>query len=340
MARSIEALVREEQKDESIRQLMRLFFAETEPSPWPAGFAWAAIQKSHYDEDAYAEARTRLQQGQRPTDQTVCILAAHAAQRERCEKRARQPLWRGWIPGRGARQVLALLRIIDSHVREGEIPRASLLKQLSDLGYHRVVVRYWKRNRSKVESEIGAWTETARALTGLRHKREARRLMSGWRDRKGIAMWAVANYVINCSGVGFRQLEEVRSSSRDALAGLPHDHCARFLAYRLAEACVLLGDEDGFRETWEKYQTYFDGKLEEGEFFEAKRRYLMADLPSLARLLHNNQKRLYRRKVRLLWWERLKLLAPKPNVRIHVAWWWLIWLVLMILSQLLRNPFH
>jgi len=334
IARYIEVLVREEQKDESIRQLMQLFFAETERSAWPVEFAWAAIKKSHYEEDAYAGARSRLQQGQRPTERTVAILAAHADQRESGDKRTRQPFWRTWLPGRGAREVLALLDIIDSHPREREIPRADLLKQLSDSGYHRVVVRYWKRHKTKVESEIGAWAETARALTGLQRRREARKLMSGWRDRNGITMWAVANYIVNCSGVSSRQLKEIRSSCSDALAGLPHDHCARFLAYRLAEACALLGDEEGLRDTWNKYQTYFDGKLEQQEFFEVKRRYLMADLPTIARLLESDERRLYRRKVRQLWWDGLKVGMPRLDARIDARWWWLLLGMLLALKML------
>jgi hypothetical protein len=228
------------------------------------------------------------------------------------------------------------LKIIAAHPRCREIQRAGLLKQLSDSGYQRIVIGYWKKNKNDVEADVGASAETTRALTGLRRFREARQLMAGWRERRGIAMWIVANYVICCSGVSSRQLKEVRSSCRDALVGLSHDHCARFLAYRLAEACALLDDRDGFRETWNRYRSYFDGKLEENEFFEAKRRYLMADLPTLARLLEGNEIRQYRKEVRALWWERLKLRVPKLNRRINIRWWWLI-LALWLLLRLLRD---
>jgi hypothetical protein len=169
--------------------------------------------------------------------------------------------------------------------------------------------------------------------------------MAGWQDRKGVEMWVIANYAMGFSGIGSK-LKELRSTCQEALAGLPHDHCARYLAYREAEACALLGDRKGFLECWSRHREYFDGKLEEGEWFEAKRRYLMADLPALARFLENNEIRNYRAQLRRLRWEGFKLSLPSArvpngsNVPNGINWrwlWWVIWLLIVLLSQLFRD---
>jgi predicted Zn-dependent protease len=340
LARLVEVLCRAKRKDETIDMLMRIFFPSTESSNWPAEFAWEAVRKSNYEEDAYQRALILLNQGERPPERTLSLLAAHAMQRGKSVKLSRQPLFQSWFPDRGAREVLDLLRIVGTHPRKAEIPRGSLLRQLSDFGYQRVVRRYWKKHKEEIDGEIGAWAEAARSLTALRRRREARALIGGWRQRQGVAMWIVANYVVCCSGLSGRDLREIRASCRDALAGLPHDHCARYLVFRLAEACALLGDEDGFGETRKRYDNYFDGKLEDHEFFEVKRRYLLADLPGMARDLENKDRHSYRRKVWSLRWECLssRLRYPASNGRINILrWWWLILLILWVLSQLLRN---
>src|SRR4029077_13488652 len=96
----------------------------------------------------------------------------------------------------------------------------------SDAGYARLVARYWKKNKAAVEGDVDAWAETARALRGLKREGGARTLLEKWRERSGVGMWAVANYVNTLMGMRAKQLGEVRSSCRDALAGLPHDPCA------------------------------------------------------------------------------------------------------------------
>src|SRR6202007_17711 len=120
--------------------------------------------------------------------------------------------------------------------------------------------------------------ETARALVVLKRKGEARTLLENWRERSGVRMWAVANYVNSLPGMRGKHLGEIRSSCRDALAGLPHDHCAKYLVHREAEACALLGDEKGLLGVWEQHRNYFDGKLEDAEGFGVRRRVLLTGL--------------------------------------------------------------
>ena len=154
-------------------------------------------------------------------------------------------------------------------------------------------------------------------------------------------MWVIANYVNCLPGLRASQLQEVRSTCRDALAGLPHDHCAKYLVHRQAEACALLGDEQGLSETWKEYRNYFSGKLEEAEWFETRRRYLLADLLILARSLEEKNRKMYKKMLRSLRWRRivggvqLTNTGAKP---VNVRWWWVIWLLIMLLRLIFQNP--
>jgi hypothetical protein len=53
-------------------------------------------------------------------------MAAHAMRRE-TEKRKRQPRWRAWSPGAGAREVMALLDVVDNAGWSDGRYRAALL---------------------------------------------------------------------------------------------------------------------------------------------------------------------------------------------------------------------
>jgi hypothetical protein len=262
-------------------------------------------------------------------------------QRGKTVKRAVQPHWRTWLPDRGAREILKLQKIVDAAPWSKDRYRASLMKQLSDVGYARLVARYWRKNKAAVDGDVDAWAETARALIVLKRKREARALLKTWRQRSGVGMWAVANYVNSLTGARAKQLQEVRSACRDALAGLPHDHCAKYLVHRQAEACALLGDEQALLETWKQYRNYFDGKLEKGEWFEAHRRYLLADLLVLGRSLQENNRQMYRKMLRSLRWKRFTEGFHVPQIigkTVNVRWWWVIWVLFLLLRLLLQHP--
>ena len=153
-------------------------------------------------------------------------------------------------------------------------------------------------------------------------------------------MWAVANYVTSFSGLGKSQVEKVRAACRDALAGLPHDHCAKYLVHRQMETCALLGDEKGVLETWKEYRDYFNGKLEEGEWFAPRRKDLLTDLLVMARALQDNDKKLYKRMLRSLRWklvgDKLKFVDGGGNIAWR-HWWWLIWVLFLFLQIVLQQ---
>jgi tetratricopeptide (TPR) repeat protein len=345
LARLVEVLANDPgRKDQAVETLLRIMFEEAATSAWPADYAWKAVRGTKLEEVAYQRACELLRQGKRPTLGALSILASYAVQQGNTEKRSLQPYWRTWLPDRGARGVLRLQKMVDAAAWSSKDRyRAILMKQLSDAGYARLVARYWKKNKAAVEGDVDAWAETARALVVLKRNREARALLQSWRERSGVGMWAVANYVNTLTGMRTKQLAEVRSACRDALAGLPHDHCAKYLVHRQAEACALLGDEQGLLETWKQYRNYFDGKVEKPEWFDSRRRYLLADLLVLARSLQENNRKMYKKTLRGLRWNRFTegLQFRSSNITakpVNVRWWWVIWVLFLLLRLLFQHP--
>jgi hypothetical protein len=167
--------------------------------------------------------------------------------------------------------------------------RAVLLRHLSEFGYHRLVVRYWKGNQAAVGNHADSWAEVGRVLVALDRIEQARKLLKDWRQRAGVPMWAVANYVVCFSRRKTVDLHEIFSTCTDALALLTHDHCAKYLAHVEAEMCALLGNPEAFRTTWLKHKGYFTGELEKGEWFESRHTHLLSDIPRLAGLLETKQ---------------------------------------------------
>ncbi len=340
LGRWVEVLLKQGKRDEGIAALISLLFAQTEPSNWPVDYGWQAVRKAGLAAIAYDKARDQFAHGWRPTRRAVFLLAAYAMETNE-KKLGTQPLWRALFPGDGAKALLKMLNHADGIIASPGAHRAVLLSQLSDFGYTRLVIRYWKKHKREIEADIESWSEVARAFTALHRRGQARKFLAGWRQRVGVSMWVVANYVIASNGSSKRQLLDVRSACRDALAGLPHDHCARFLAYMEAESCALLGDKQAFLETWKRNKEYLDGQLNQGEYFDSKRKYLMADLPELERYLRNNQRWNYRQTLWRLRRSRLGLQFGEPakrwvrKIRLR-RWWWIIW-VLIVLARLINQ---
>ena len=338
LARLVEVLARDQnKKEETLRAVLQIFFRSTEESTWPTEFAWEAVKKAHFQEPIYQKARESIEAGQLPTPTALSFLASHALVSRGTEKRALQPAWRAWFPDRGAQEARALLKIVDAAQKASGAHRACLLRELSNLGYQRAVVNYWKKHRAVVEGHVETWGETARALVGVKRTSAVRRLVGSWRGRGGVPMWVVANYLLSITGLRSKNLREVLATSRDALAGLPHDHCAKYLAHRQAEAAVLLGDRPAFRKIWKTYRNYFDARAEAPEWFEARRRHLLLDIPIIGRALEGNDVRMYRRMRRSLRWKEIAFALGRPkttNARANARWGalvvWLLWMLWML----------
>jgi tetratricopeptide (TPR) repeat protein len=345
-ARWVEVLVRENKHEEAIENLFRLWFAEVELSDWPADYAWKAIQGPRLDAQVYQEAKRRLAQGARPTPKAVQLMAAYAMERETGAKKFPQPRWRSLLPGAGAREIRALLGLADKAPWDAAFARSILFKALSDFGYYRLVVASRRRNRAVVDGAVETWAQAAHALVELGQKRQARRMLANWRERSGVGMWLITNYLACFSRWPRKNLREILASCRDALTGLPHDHCARYLAHVQAEMCAVLGDSEGLRQTCETYAAYFGTELELEEWFKAEDRHLLHDIPEMARLLKEKRTSLYRKARRGLRWKQLTAwqYSGKPALqterqdepgRASVPWWvW--WLLIMAAMQAVR----
>ncbi|HSC45912.1 MAG TPA: tetratricopeptide repeat protein [Candidatus Acidoferrum sp.] len=344
LARYTEVLASDpKRKEESVESLMRVLFAETEESTWPATYAWKAVKGAALGDNAYEKACERLRQGGKPTVSALQVLAEYAAERWGTERRSLQPYWRSWFPERGAKEVVGLQKLVDAAAWPKHRYQGRLLKQLNDEGYARLVARYWRKHRREVEGDVDAWQETARALIVLRRKRAARTLMKDWRSKNGVGMWAIGNYVNSLTGIGAGTLREVRDACRDALGGLSHDHTAKYLAHRQAEACTMLGDGTALLGLWKEYRGYFSGKVEEGEWFVESRKYLLGDVVIAARALQENNRTMYGKIRRGLWWKavrrRIRIEGPGVDRSGGLArWWWLIWLIILLLRALMQSP--
>jgi hypothetical protein len=162
---------------------------------------------------------------------------------------------------------------------------ADLLTVLNKHGYWRLVLSCWNRMSAKgLQSNSAAWAQAGLAMVNLSKKPAARKLMHDWRTRPGVAMWMLANYLLCLSRLRRDDLKEVVITCRDALNGLPHDHCACYLAYMEVEACALLDDKNAMIAAWDKNTRYLNGIPEKGEFFPQAQRYLARRLPVAVRL--------------------------------------------------------
>jgi len=344
LARYTEVLAADaSQKEQSVEVLLQVLFAETEESTWPATYAWKAVQGAALGDKAYEKACERLRRGEKPTVSALQMLAGYAVERWRTEKRTLQPYWRSWFPERGAKELVRLQKLVDAATWPKQRYQGRLLKQLNDEGYAQLAARYWSSHRDEVEGDVDAWQETARALITLKRKRAARNLMKNWRSKRGVGMWAIGNYVNSLTKINLGTLRDVRDACRDALAGLPHDHCAKYLAHRQVEACAMLSDEKTLLETWKEHREYFSGKVEEGEWFVDRRRYLLGDVLIAGRALEENDRKAYRKIRRGFWWravrERIRIEGPSVDRSGGlVRWWWLIWLLGMLVRAFLQSP--
>jgi hypothetical protein len=255
-------------------------------------------------------------------------------------KRDAQPIVSVYFPGGGAKQLVNLHRALMRCSWDAAACRATIYSVLVTYGFQRIVIRLWKERKS-VALNVQEWSQVGRAFVAAEMYSDGRRLFSDWRDRNGVAMWMIANYAICLSRFRKDELTERYLSCKDALEGLPHDHCAKYLVYLQAEAAALLGDEQALLTTWSTYQHYFDGKIEEGEYFKAEHRDLLSDVPVAVRLLQQGERKLYAQAIRGMKWKRghhAKDDSKNPQSEASIPWW--VWWVLFLLIPTLRRLFE
>ena len=181
--------------------------------------------------------------------------------------------------------MLSMLKMLDLQSANDGRRISVLLRELAGHGYHRNVIRYWNANRAALWTNVDIWGQVGYCILGLGRKGEARKHFSEWKQRRGVQMWMVTNYVWSCARWGRSSREHIRATCQEALAQLRHDHSAKYLAHVLAESEAILGNQPGFLETSNKYRALFDGNLKKGEYFEDRQKYLMREIPRIIELL-------------------------------------------------------
>jgi len=341
LARMVEVVAEDGDHKQAADILLRIWFQETEKGPWPADYAWTMARRHRFDQAAYSRARLKLADGSRLTPHAFALMAQEAALRESKPKNEPKSSWDNLFPGAGARELFCLLKLINGAEWADGRYRGVALGLLVDHGYHQRVTRYWNKNQGKIDGEAESWSQIVRSLVSLNRKEEARSLLAKWRERKGVAMWMVSNYISCFSRWDQGSWNEVLSTCKDALAGMQHDHCAKYLAHVQAEIFAVQGNVNGFRETWKGYRAYFTGQQHESEWFDIGRIHLLKDIPEMAMLLEQDQRNKFLEKCAEL--RRKQALAPPPAVGsgrtgFSNPWWWilLLWLLLSLATQSFR----
>ena len=338
LARRVEVLAREGKRLDAIQTALSTCFAAVEESTWPAARVWEIARQSLFAEELFQQIRNRLAAGERPTVTAFGNAVSHAVEGE--TKRERQPRFAVWFPCGGAREVVKLFDLLEKVSWNASIYRSRVYATFSDFGYERLVRKLWKKHRGTADIGVEEWCQIGRGLTGAAMYSEARKFLSGWRDRPGIPMWAIANYMISLRWFSRAQLMERVRTCHDALAGLPHDHCAKYLAHLEAEASALLGNRESLLKVWNTYSKYFDGQIEKGEYFRSSDRYLLITVPNVVQYLEKGETWRYR-------WSRWKLYgkrafrlkqasATKTGTFPKIPWWFW-WVLFLLLTQALRN---
>lgn len=336
LARRVEDLARTGDEDDALKVALKICFSPREES-WPADKVWDVAITRRFAERLYQQCFARLSKGEKPTLRCFMKMVAYLMRTE--DKQGLQSRTKTWVLSGAVKQLARLDQLVrDAGWRDAGSYRAELYRELLDYGYHRVVKRLWKRNPN-IAMDVGEWSQVGRAMVGLRMHSAGRQLLGMWRRQPGVAMWMVTNYTLCLSLFRSEQLKELQATCRDALSGLPHDHCATYLAHVLAEASALLGDKEAFLSAYKTYSGYFDQRLKEEEYFQPKRRHLLADIPKMARYLQRNETWHYRQSLWKLRWASLSSagVAGARSKSVFGVPWLAWWAILFFGLQLLRS---
>ena len=305
MARLVDVKSHERRFDEALELAMRVCFAPVEQSTWPVDRIWEVLGKADKVRTLAVRFRTKLEEGAQPTRRALSRFVEYVVDEKKSARflRALRQTRLHHVP----REMISLMKLIERSSWRDDFRAADLFAILTPHGYPRLVVRFWKQMCDQgAYGDSDAWAEAGRAMVDLRHKRSARKLLEDWRGRRGVRMWSLANYLQCLSRLSKRNLEEVIRTCNDALAELPHDHCARYLAHMQAEACALAGEESGLVKLWNDWRGYFGDDLKPGEYFRTAYKHLLYEIPDMVDALQRNDRKSYRK---ILW-----------RVRFHRYW--------------------
>ena len=258
LARRCEVLSHNKESDAVLEIALRICFLPVEENTWPSEKVWDIAHADMLADKLCQRFRQPLNSGNKPTLGSFSCMAAHSMRNT--EKRSARSRMAIWFPTGGAREFKRLVGEISIAPWDSSKYRAIAYSLLVDYGYHRLVVNLSSKMNPASITVVNEWAQIGRAFVAGRLHAAGRKFLGSWRERTGVAMWMVGNYSLTLSCFRRDQLQERFNSACDALAGLPHDHCARYLAHIQAEACALLGNNSNFLDTWNSYARYFDAR--------------------------------------------------------------------------------
>jgi tetratricopeptide (TPR) repeat protein len=303
-ARLAEVRCHEGRFTEALELALKVCFAPVEHSVWPVNRVWDVFGAANKEDDLAKAFRAKLKEGSQPTRRAISRYVGYLLDQERAGGFLK--LLRQTRIHHVTRNILSLTKVVKSSSWRDEFHAADLFAILNTRGYPRLVIHLWKElygEGSNADSE--AWAQAGRAMVNRGQNRMSRELFRDWRSRRGVQMWALANYVQSLSRFRKSNLEEVVATCRDALANLTHDHCARYLTCMQAEACALLGDKEGLLAVWRDRRGYFGGELNKSEYFYASEKHLIYDIPDMVEALRRDDAKAYRKLLRKLRFQRL-----------------------------------
>jgi tetratricopeptide (TPR) repeat protein len=328
LARLADARCNEKKFDEALECAMKVCFAPVEHSVWPVNRVWEVFGSAKKDKSLADGFRARLDQGAQPTRRALSRYAEYLLGEEGAPTLVSK-LIRQTRLNPVARKIVSLVKTVERSAWRDEFHAADLFAILNTQQYSRLVIRFWKEMSDQgLGGQSDAWAEAGRAMVHSGRYRMARGLFRDWRSRRGVLMWSLANYMQSLSRFRGRDLTEVIATCRDALADLPHDHCARYLACMQAEACALAGDKEGLLAVWSDRRGYFDSELKSGEYFKSSQKRLMHDIPQMIEALERDDRWAYRK---LVWRLRLQRLWNQDRRRTVVRAWRIVARVIVVL---------
>ncbi len=313
LARLVKSECRERRFVEAQEHALLVCFAKMEQSDWPANQDWEQLRGNGLAGELADKFKAKLQAGERPTPHSVVLYAEHLLAGNELSK---VPAWLKMSRLNAVtRKVMKLQQLVEESPWSDADYLADLMTLLNKHRYWKLVVASWKRMSQKgLGRSTAMWAQAGNAMINLGKKREAKALMGDWRERVGVQMWMVCNYLMTLSQFKRTDMTELAASTETAIAGLPHDHSARYMVYLEAEARALIGDELGLLAAWERYSYYVEGASEKSDFFPESKKYLIGDLARAVEYLKTDPRR-YRRSVWMLRFHRVWTDANRRKLR-------------------------
>lgn len=293
-ARLAEAFIEDQKNADALKVISTIWFQEVETSPWPVDYTWQAAKRAGIQRSLCEDVIRKIEKGSRPAPHALEVIAGQFLFPGKANSTRPNPVWRDWFPSPGARQLLHLLRLFDAKTARDRRLIAVLITGLANGGCQKAVVRYWEQNSAALQSDTEIWALVSICILSLGDKGRGFRHLSDWKERPGVQMCMVTNYVWSSPRLGKGDREHLLNTCEELLTRFQHDHSAKYLAHFLAESQVMLDDQKGLLETAHRYRMLFTGSLAKSEYFEDRQKYLLKDIPRLIDLLQKGKIKSFR----------------------------------------------